>query len=197
MHIDSVVNHPFVQAILGDDRSLAGREMGSVRLCREIPRIVRPFQANGETIQLTLATTLPRYYSRNFTVRGTKGMYEEATDSVFIDRKEDRDHDFDWRKECSGNADTYAETYDHPIWKKFLEEGVQGSHGGMDWLEFEQFFQCLREDSPMPVDVYDAASWMAITALSEMSVARGGAVVDIPDFTNGKWAMGLDTAGER
>ena len=34
-------------------------------------------------------------------------------------------------------------------------------------------FQCLREDSPMPVDVYDAASWMAITALSEMSVARG------------------------
>ena len=106
-------------------------------------------------------------------------MYEEATDSVFIDRKEDRDHDFDWRKECSGNADTYAETYDHPIWKKFLEEGVQGSHGGM------------------PVDVYDAASWMAITALSEMSVARGGAVVDIPDFTNGKWVMGLDTAGER
>ena len=49
----------------------------------------------------------------------------------------------------------------------------------------------------MPVDVYDAASWMAITALSEMSVARGGAVVDIPDFTNGKWAMGLDTADER
>ena len=51
MHIDSVVHHPFVQAILGEDRSLAGREMGSVRLCREIPRIVRPFQANGETIQ--------------------------------------------------------------------------------------------------------------------------------------------------
>ena len=42
----------------------------------------------------------------------------------------------------------------------------------------------------MPVDVYDAASWMAITALSEMSVAKGGAVVDIPDFTNGKWVLG-------
>ena len=75
--------------------------------------------------------------------------------------------------------------------KNFLEEGVQGSHGGMDWLEFEQFFQCLREDSPMPVDVYDAASWMAITTLSEMSVARGGAVVNIPDFTDGKWVMEL------
>ena len=91
----------------------------------------------------------------------------------------------------------YREKYDHPVWKKYMEEGVKEGHGGMDWLEFEQFFQCLREDSPMPVDIYDAASWMAITALSEMSVARGGAVVDIPDFTNGKWVMGLDTAGER
>lgn len=43
------------------------------------------------------------------------------------------------------------------------------------------------EGEPMPVDVYDAASWMAITRLSEMSIQKGGAVVDIPDFTNGKW----------
>ncbi len=51
MHIDSIVHHPFVQAILGDDRPFTGREMGSVRLWKKIPRIVRPFQANGETIQ--------------------------------------------------------------------------------------------------------------------------------------------------
>ena len=30
--------------------------------------------AGGQTITLTLDTTLPRYYSRGFTVRGTKGM---------------------------------------------------------------------------------------------------------------------------
>ena len=57
----------------------------------------------------------------------------------------------------------------------------------MDWLEFWIFFKALREGEPMPVDVYDAASWMAITQLSEMSIQKGGAVVDIPDFTNGKW----------
>jgi hypothetical protein len=34
--------------------------------------------ANGETIQLTLDTTLPRgHYSRNFSIRGTKGMSNE------------------------------------------------------------------------------------------------------------------------
>ena len=143
--------------------------------------------AGGETIVLTLDTTLPRYYSRNFTVRGTKGMYEEVTDSVFLDREEDRIHDFDWRKKCINNAVEYQEEYDHPVWKQYLNEGVQGSHDGMDYLEFKKFFEALRNDTMMPVDVYDAASWMAITALSEMSIAKGGAVMDIPDFTNGRW----------
>ncbi len=147
--------------------------------------------ANGETIVLTLDTTLPRYYSRGFTVRGTKGMYEEVTDSVFLDSEEDRSHDFDWRKVCAGNAEKYEKDYDHPVWKKYIEEGVQGTHDGMDWLEFKLFFEALRKGEPMPVDVYDAASWMAVTALSEMSIQKGGAVVDIPDFTNGKWHMEL------
>lgn len=145
--------------------------------------------ARGETITLTLDTTLPRYYSRGFTVRGTKGMYEEATDSVFLDREEDLAHDFDWRKHCVGNAVAYEEEYDHPTWKKYLKEGIQGGHDGMDWLEFQHFFRSLREDQPMPVDVYDAASWMAVTALSEMSIAQGGAVISFPDFTGGKWHM--------
>ncbi len=148
--------------------------------------------ANGETIVLTLDTTLPRFYSRGFTVRGTKGMYEEATDSVFLDREEDIKHDIDWKKVCAGNAEKYQDEYDHPIWKKYIESGfVQGSHDGMDWLEFQLFFEALRNDEPMPIDIYDAASWMSITALSEMSIAHGGAVVDIPDFTNGKWHMNI------
>ena len=147
--------------------------------------------ANGETIVLTLDTTLPRYYSRNFTVRGTNGMYEEVTDSVFIDTEEHRSHDFDWRKKCINNAQSYEEQYDHPLWKQFIKDGVQGSHDGMDWLEFKVFFDCLKNDKPMPIDVYDAASWMAITAFSEYSIARGGQPVELVDFTNGKWLRNI------
>ena len=143
--------------------------------------------ANGETIVITLDTTLPRYYSRGFTVRGTKGMYEECTDSVFLDREEDIKHDFDWRKNCVNNAEKYEEQYDHPVWKEYLKEGIKGSHDGMDWLEFRTFFDCLLNGSPMPVDVYDAVCMMVITPLSEQSVLRGGAVMDIPDFTCGRW----------
>ena len=39
----------------------------------------------------------------------------------------------------------------------------------------------------MPIDVYDMASWMSISTLSEQSIAMGGAPVAIPDFTNGRW----------
>lgn len=143
--------------------------------------------ANGETIAITLDTTLPRYYSRGFTVRGTLGMYEEATDSVFLDREEDIKLDFTWRKERCGNAEQYEEKYLHPVWKKYIADGVRGTHDGMDWLEFQTFFDCLRDNKPMPVDVYDAASWMCITTLSEQSIATGSAPVAIPDFTRGKW----------
>jgi len=147
--------------------------------------------AGGETIVLTLDTTLPRYYSRNFTIRGTKGFYEETTDSVFLDTEENEKHHMDWGKFAYGNAEQFQEEYDHPVWKKYLSDGVHGGHGGMDGLEFQIFFDCLRNDKPMPIDVYDAASWMCVTALSELSIQRGGAVVDFPDFTKGKWILNI------
>lgn len=150
--------------------------------------------AHGETITLVLDTTLPRYYSRDFTVRGTKGMYEEVTDSVFLDEKH-KEFDFDWKPQW-GNAKEYEGDYEHPIWKAFLEDGVHGSHGGMDWLVFSAFFDSVIEKKPCPIDVYDAASWMCISALSEESIALGGHPVAIPDFTNGAWTTSQDPMAE-
>lgn len=144
--------------------------------------------ARGETIVLTLDTTLPRFYSRGFTVHGTKGLYEEATDSIFLDNDECRRKHFSWSSEW-GNAKNYEEDYMHPVWKEYLQGSIKGGHDGIDWLEFEYYFKSLRSGEPFAVDVYDAAAMMAITPLSEASVARGGAPVEIPDFTHGKWHL--------
>ncbi len=141
--------------------------------------------AHGQTITLTLDTTLPHYYSRGFTVRGTKGLYEEFTDSVFIDGKDDK-FESEWNQKW-GNAKEYEEEYDHPIWKKFVEEGVQGGHGGMDWLQYEAIIDFLIEGTDAWIDVYDAATWMCISVLSEKSISMGSMPVEIPDFTNGMW----------
>ena len=116
-------------------------------------------------------------------------MYEEVTDSVFLEEKGDAAHDFGWWQSCAGNAEKYAAEYEHPVWKEYMKNGVRGTHAGMDWLEFEIFFDCLKNDRAMPIDVYDAASWMSVSALSEDSVTRGGAVMEIPDFTRGKWLL--------
>ena len=141
--------------------------------------------ARGETICLTLDTTLPRPYSRAFHVQGTKGMFMEDNDSVFLDGKDNK-YDFNWKKRWN-SAEEYREKYDHPVWKKYLAEGVQGGHDGIDWLEFNAFFDAARANAPAPIDVYDAAAWMSVSCLSEQSVAMGGMPQAIPDFTNGRW----------
>ena len=142
--------------------------------------------ANGETILLTLDTTLPRYYSRGFTVQGTKGMYREDNASIFLDNDEGAKDHFEWKKQW-GNVERFREKYEHPLWRDYLKAGVKKGHGGMDYLVFSDFIKGIQEGSPMPVDVYDMVSWMSISALAEESIALGGQPVAIPDFTNGKW----------
>lgn len=145
--------------------------------------------AHGETITLFLDTSLPRYYTRNFNIHGTKALYTEDNRSFFFfgNERHEKNH-FNWEKEW-GNEKEYRDEHEHPIWKQFLEDGVQGGHDGMDWLELNAFFDALVNGKEMPIDVYDMASWMAITCLSEESIANGSAPVAIPDFTNGMWTM--------
>lgn len=50
----------------------------------------------------------------------------------------------------------------------------------------KQWFFALSGTEPY-FDVHDAASWSAVTALSEESVANHSSAVDFPDFTRGKW----------
>lgn len=145
--------------------------------------------AGGETIRITLDTTLPRYYSRDFTIRGTKAMYEERTNSVFFDNNEEhKKNDWSWKNEW-GNMEKYMEEYRHPLWVEYQKNGVKGTHGGMDYLVISAFLEALDKGLPMPIDVYDAVSWMVVTVLSEQSVALGSTPVAFPDFTGGKWLL--------
>ncbi|GBG07513.1 glycosyl hydrolase family 109 [Paenibacillus agaridevorans] len=141
--------------------------------------------ARGETITLTLDTTLPRFYARGFTVRGTKGLFMEDNHSLFLE-EEHAQYETKWKSQW-GNVEQYREKYEHPIWQRYMQEGVREGHDGMDWLVFQQFFDSVRNGTQTPIDVYDMASWMCISSLSEDSIALGGHPVAIPDFTNGKW----------
>lgn len=144
--------------------------------------------ANGETILLTLDTTLPRNYSRFFSVRGTKGGYFEGDRSIYLeDEHYDLEHEWDPWDPNWKNSEKYFEKYKPAIWEKYGETALNGGHNGMDYLVLSAFFESVKTGEPMPIDVYDAATWMAITPLSEDSIACGGAPVAVPDFTRGRW----------
>lgn len=173
--------HDYIGRTDDADRSLLNRDFAQGDVVTTIIKC-----ANGETVTLTLDTTLPRAYSRQFTVQGTRGMYSEENNSIYLDHDHTEDMHFSWKKQWN-NAEKYRERYEHPIWREFLADGLRGGHGGMDHLVYSDFLRCVREGLPMPIDAYDMASLMCISALSEQSIATGSMPVAIPDFTSGKW----------
>ncbi len=144
--------------------------------------------ADGSTISMTLDTTLPRFYSREFTVRGTKGLYEQGTNYVYLMGETEYFDTNRQYREFAWNADKYSE-YLPPVWREVTTANTIVGHGGMDGIEFRTFIENVRDGKPLPIDVYDAASWMCISVLSEQSIAEGGAPQAIPDFTDGKWTL--------
>lgn len=139
--------------------------------------------SNGATISLMLDTCCGRPYSRNFTVHGTRGIYREDGNYVYLDTDFDESSHWNWSPNWNNALDVYAEKYDHPVWKKFLSDGLRGGHGGMDYLVYNEFFNYVINGGESPIDVYDAAAWMCITPLSDISIREGSRPVEIPDFT--------------
>ena len=143
--------------------------------------------AHGETITLTHDTSLPRPYSRGYLLQGTKGIASEDRNfSVCIPGLTPPATE-GWDPHAWTPMAELYEKYEHPLWAAYRNIGVKSGHGGMDYLVFSAFFEAVREQKQTPIDVYDTAAWMAITPLSEASVACGGAPQAIPDFTNGAW----------
>ncbi|MEE3232758.1 MAG: Gfo/Idh/MocA family oxidoreductase [Candidatus Latescibacterota bacterium] len=134
--------------------------------------------ANGETVLLTHDCSLPRPYSRAQRVQGTKGLWMEDKNALHFD---------DFGDERWAPMSEYLESYEHPVWKDFIQGGVKGGHGGMDWLVQRAFIDAIKSGSQTSIDVYDSVTWMAITALSEDSISCGSLPQPFPDFTNGKW----------
>lgn len=143
---------------------------------------------NGEVITLRLDTTLPRFYDREFTVRGTAGLAME-TQNMILFEKDNLEEFWEPEKIVAKHLDSANryEDYLPDCWRNITPEEKALGHGGMDYLEMKAFFGAILRGEEMPIDVYDAALWMSITPLSEQSIAHGGMPQAIPDFTRGQW----------
>ena len=147
--------------------------------------------AGGEVITLHHSVSLPRPYSRGGRVQGTKGIWLEDVKGVYIEgmsRDETKIDPAGNPYDCHywDKIEDYYEQYGHPIWKMDQDKLV-GGHDGLDSLAIRAFLDAVRNKENTPIDVYDIAAWMAVTCLSEQSIALGSMPVAFPDFTNGKW----------
>ena len=136
--------------------------------------------ANGETILLQHDTDLPRPYSLGFRVQGTEGLWMDVNNSIYIEEKSAKPHQWD-------AATAWLDKYDHPLWARWSKETVGAGHGGMDFFVIHAFVESIKRKISTPMDVYDAAAWSAITPLSEQSIDLGNETVEFPDFTGGQW----------
>ena len=143
--------------------------------------------AGGEVINIIHDCTLPRPRYSNQRVQGTKGIWMGDPATIYFESEHET---FDqWESQ-----DKWFDKYEHPLWTEVAKAAASadhdkgfGGHGGTDYIVMSAFFDAVRRGVAPPIDVYDTAAWMAITCLSEDSIAMGGTPVAFPDFTNGLW----------
>lgn len=136
----------------------------------------------NKTILIQHCITLPRPYSRSYMLSGTKG-YVQKYPVHSISFAPDSDNIF-----IGEQCDTIIGKHRHQFVNKYAKRGKELC--GKRWIDFamdERLIYCLRNGLPLDMDVYDAAEWSSLVELTEQSALAGGAPVEIPDFTRGRW----------
>jgi predicted dehydrogenase len=138
----------------------------------------------GKSIVINYDMQLPRPYDNRWMIQGTRGIYNEQRNSIYITGKGSEYHK--WQPFAP-----YQQKYEHTWWKAIKDE--TGGHGGTDYLELYLFLNAVRNQTPTPLDIYDSVIMCVTGPLSEQSIAAGSTPVPVPDFTGGKWKTNKPT----
>lgn len=130
----------------------------------------------GKTLVINSDLQLPRPFDNRWLLQGTKGIYDEGRNSVFIEGKTKEYHQWEPLK-------PYAEKYNHKWWPA---DYSSKENEGTDFVMLSQFINAVRAKGPVPLDVYDSAVMSAVVELSGISIEKNTPVA-FPDFTRGKW----------
>ncbi len=178
--LTTVATEPFglrhyLQKKFGPDHPVLRRPVTQGDVVTTIVKTVK-----GKTIVITNDMVLPRPYDNRWLIQGTGGIYSQEHGAVYIEGRSPKSHE--WESFAS-----YQKEFEHALWRNAPADIEQRGHGGPDYLELEGFVQAVRAKGPLPLDIYDSVTMSSVVALSEQSIAQGGAPVECPDFTRGRW----------
>ena len=132
----------------------------------------------GKTIVSNYDMQLPRPYDNRWMLQGTRGIYSEMRNGLYlVDDPNESPNTESWKP-----FSTYEKEHEHK-WSKLSG----GSHGGADGIMLQLFVEAVRHKQPTPLDVYDSVIMSVIFDLSGKSIKEGSKPVKVPDFTRGKW----------
>lgn len=130
----------------------------------------------GKTVVVNYDMQLPRPYDNRWMLQGTRGVYSEERDALYLVERSPSYHQWE-------PFTPYQAKYGHRWWGK----ASGGSHGGADEVMLQRVLSAIAGKRPLPLTVYDSVTMSAIIDLSGRSIAKGGQPVAFPDFTRGKW----------
>jgi len=171
--------HDYAVDRFGVDSAFAREKLFTTDMNTTIIRTV-----NGNTVMLQYNTATPRVYTRMNLLQGSRGVIRTYPLRVaYGERTQDHLEKFFTDERL---AEVNAK-YGSQLWKKLGEHAKNQGHGGMDFLMDARWIYCLHTGRPLDIDVYDSATWSVLAGLTEESVNRRGAAIDVPDFTRGGW----------
>ena len=134
----------------------------------------------GKSIVINYDMQLPRPYDNRWMIQGTRGLYNEQRNAVYLTGVSPKYHEWE-------PFGPYQEKYEHSWWKAMRNESGNLAHGGTDDLELRLFVEAVRNKTQTPIDVYDSVIMCVHGPLSELSIAGGSSSIPVPDFTRGRW----------
>lgn len=169
-----------------------GGECGEFLNADQTSTLIRTEKGRTMLIQHDVLT--PRPYDRMYQVVGTDGYAGKYPVRQYCLRENGgaagRYDELGTEKLYSGSElEELQRKYPNPLLTPELEALARqvGGHGGMDFIMDYRLVYCLHNGLPLDMDVYDMAEWCCISELSRISLEKGCAPVEVPDFTRGGW----------
>jgi predicted dehydrogenase/RimJ/RimL family protein N-acetyltransferase len=125
----------------------------------------------------------------NMQLQGTDGAFESGRGGP-VDRskiwlrslsRQIKWHDFEELAEI----DEFAQRYVPDYWREFTEQARRAGHGGGDYFIVRDFVRSIRKEIECPIGIHEAMDMTLPGLVSQQSILRGGAWMDVPDSR--KW----------